>query len=90
MENSSATAGLIGVVVSDPPRLDVIYRVGYEDDDLPPGAEGNLWPLDRGIASRVLRTRQADLVPDVRIDPNYVAQPARGAQPDHTADALRR
>jgi len=78
MENSSATAGLIGVVVNDPPRLDVIYRVGYEDEDLPPGVEGSMWPLDRGIAARVLRTRSADLVPDVRIDPNYVPS-LRGA-----------
>ena len=72
MENSSATAGLLGVVIGDPPRLDVIYKLGYKDEDVPPGTEGSLWPLDRGIVSRVLRTKQAELVPDVRIDPNYV------------------
>ena len=71
MENSGAIAGLIGTVVGDPPMLDVIYKTGYADDDLPIAAEDNLLPLDRGIVSRVLRTKQADLVPDVSIDPNY-------------------
>jgi signal transduction histidine kinase len=78
MENSGATAGLIGLVVGDPPHLDVITRVGYEDADLPAPTEENVWPLDRGIVSRVLRTKQPDLVPDVRIDPNYVPS-LRGA-----------
>ncbi|MEP7292529.1 MAG: GAF domain-containing sensor histidine kinase, partial [Chloroflexota bacterium] len=71
MENSSATAGLIGVIVGDPAQLDVIYSVGYESEDLPTNEDGAAWPLDRGIVGRVLRTRQADLVPDVRIDPDY-------------------
>src|SRR5690606_33231765 len=39
MENSRATAGLLGIVVGDPPRLDIIYKSGYDDDDAPPGAE---------------------------------------------------
>ena len=78
LENSGATAGLIGLVVGDPPHLDVVYRVGYEDADLPTSSDGTPWPLDRGIVSRVLRTKQADLVPDVRIDPNYVPS-LRGA-----------
>ncbi len=78
MENSGAASGLIGMVVGDPTKLDVIYRVGYGDGDLPMGVEGDLWPLDRGIVSRVMRTRQAELVPDVRIDPNYTAS-LRGA-----------
>ncbi len=78
MENSSAVAGLIGLVIGDPPKLEVIYKLGYADDEVPLGTEGNLWPLDRGITSRVLRTRQPELVPDVKIDPNY--QPSlRGA-----------
>ncbi|HVU13784.1 MAG TPA: GAF domain-containing protein, partial [Phototrophicaceae bacterium] len=78
MENSRASAGLIGVVVGEPPQLDVVYRVGYEADDMPANANGNLWPLERGIVARVLRTKQPDLVPDVRIDPNYIPS-LRGA-----------
>lgn len=72
MENSGATAGLLGIVVGDPPKLDVVYKFGYDEEDIPENAEGNLWPLDRGIVSRIIRTKQADLVPDVTIDPDYV------------------
>ncbi len=72
MENTTATAGLLGVVVGDPPHLMVIAQVGYEEEDMPPGADGMDFPLDRGIVSRVLRTHQPDLAPDVTLDPNYV------------------
>ncbi|MCC6804172.1 MAG: GAF domain-containing protein [Anaerolineae bacterium] len=78
LKNTGATAGLIGMVIGEPPRLDVIYRVGYGDGDLPAGVDGDLWPLERGIVSRVLRSRQAELVPDVRIDPDYIPS-LRGA-----------
>lgn len=78
MTNTGATAGLIGMVIGDPPYLDVIYRVGYGDGDLPAGVDGDLWPLERGIVSRVLRSRQPELVPDVRIDPDYIPS-LRGA-----------
>ncbi|MFQ3565751.1 MAG: GAF domain-containing protein [Aggregatilineales bacterium] len=72
LENSAASAGLLGIVTGDPPILEIVYSQGYGPEDAPPGAEGGRWPLDRGIAGRVLRTRQADLVPDVSIDPDYV------------------
>jgi GAF domain-containing protein len=42
MENSGATAGLLGIVVGDPPKLDVVYKFGYDSDDAPEHAEGNL------------------------------------------------
>lgn len=71
MINTPATAGLLGIVVPDPPRFDIVYTVGYEKDDLPEPVDG-LYPLDRGIISRILRTKQPELVPDVKIDPNYV------------------
>ena len=90
MENSGATAGLIGVVVDEPPRLDVIYRVGYDDDDLPTGVEGNLL----AAGSRDRQPRAAHPSGGTRAGrahrPELHAQPARGAQPDHAADALRR
>ncbi|MBZ0277359.1 MAG: GAF domain-containing sensor histidine kinase, partial [Anaerolineae bacterium] len=70
--NSGATAGVLGVVVGDPPHLQIIASYGYSEADYPDGAEGRLWPLDRGIVRRVLRTRQADLVPDVNIDRDYI------------------
>jgi signal transduction histidine kinase len=71
--NSGATAGVLGIIVpGESPKMEVIASYGYNDEDRPQGAEGNLWPLDRGIVSRVMRTKQADLVPDVSIDRDYV------------------
>lgn len=69
--NSPATAGVIGLVNDDPPRLEIVYKQGYSDEDVPEGSTPNLWMLDRGILRRVMRTRQPDLVPDVTIDPDY-------------------
>lgn len=71
MTNTQASAGLLGIVVPDPPRFYVVYTVGYEKEDLPEPVD-SYYPLDKGIISRVLRTKQPELVPDVRIDPNYV------------------
>ncbi|MFN8528977.1 MAG: GAF domain-containing protein [Anaerolineae bacterium] len=78
LENSSATAAILGVVVGEPPHLQVVYRTGYTPEDMPEGAEGRLMPLDRGIVSRVMRTRQAELVPDVKYDRDYIPS-LRGA-----------
>jgi signal transduction histidine kinase len=72
LQNSSATAGIIGLVVGDPPYMDVIYHAGYDDDNLPEGSEDGRIPLDRGIVSRVMRTRQAEVVPDVMQDRDYI------------------
>ncbi len=69
---SGATAGVLGLVVGDPPALHVVSKYGYNDEDTPEGAEDIIWPLDRGIVSRVLRTRRPELTDDVSIDPNYV------------------
>jgi signal transduction histidine kinase len=71
ISNSSATAGVLGLVVGgDNPHLEIIAMAGYEADDYPKGAEGLLWPID-GVVKRVMRTRQPDLVTDTKIDPNY-------------------
>ena len=53
-------------------HLQIVSSYGYSDKDAPEGAEGSLWPLDRGIVSRVMRTRQPDLANDVKIDPSYI------------------
>jgi hypothetical protein len=42
MENSGATAGLIGMVSGETPMLNVIYKLGYADEDLPEGMETGL------------------------------------------------
>ncbi len=73
ISQSGATAGALGLVVGeDSPMLEIVARYGYRDDDLPEGYTDNLWPLDRGIVSRVMRTRQFDLAADVQIDPDYI------------------
>ncbi|MBZ0296367.1 MAG: GAF domain-containing protein, partial [Anaerolineae bacterium] len=72
LEQSGATAGLLGLVIGDPPVFQVLTQRGYTEQDYPAGAEGNIWPMDRGIVSRVLRTRQPDTQSDVLLDPNYV------------------
>jgi signal transduction histidine kinase len=70
--NSGATAGVLGLVFGDPPHLEIVAKYGYTEDEFPEGAEGNIWPLDRGIVSRVIRTRQPDIATDVSIDPSYI------------------
>ena len=72
--NSSASAGVLGLVVGEAPNqhLQIVSTYGYSDKDAPDGADGSLWPLDRGIVSRVMRTRQPDLANDVKIDPSYI------------------
>lgn len=72
--NSAATAGVLGIVEGTPPNqyLRIVSMYGYQEEDYPEGAEDRMWPLDRGIVSRVMRTKQPDLATDIRIDPNYV------------------
>lgn len=72
IEQSGAAAGLLGMVIGYPPVLQVLAQEGYSEEDFPANVDGNIWPLDRGIVSRVLRTRQPDTQSDVLLDPNYV------------------
>lgn len=72
ISQSGATAGALGIVIGEQSALEIVARYGYRDNEVPAGAEGNIWPLDKGIVSRVMRTRQADLAADVRIDPDWV------------------
>lgn len=78
ISNSTATAGVLGLVVGDDnPHLEIISMAGYAPEDYPQGAEGRIWPID-GVVKRVMRTRQPDLVTDTKIDPNYTPS-LRGA-----------
>lgn len=66
VDNSSATAGMLGVVNTEAGELSIACTVGYP----PEATEGDTWwLLDRGIIKRVMRTRSLDLQPDVSIDP---------------------
>ncbi|MFZ4813008.1 MAG: GAF domain-containing protein [Phototrophicaceae bacterium] len=73
--SSGANAALLGLIIEDnPPVLRVLHSYGYTEKDLPAGvdAERKMWPLDRGIVKRVMRTHQADVQPETKIDPEYV------------------
>lgn len=72
MEKSGATAGLLGLVMEDGKHMQIVAMEGYAPDDMPEGEEDGIWPIDKGIVSRVMRTKRADLTPDVKVDPNYV------------------
>jgi len=76
--NSNAAVGILGLVTGEPPYLEIVYQLGYNDDNLPEGSENNRIPLDRGIVNRVMRTRQAEVVPNVMQDRDYVPS-LRGA-----------
>jgi signal transduction histidine kinase len=75
---SGATAGAVGLVTPDNKGLQIIAKYGYGDEEFPEGAEGGIWPLERGIVKRVLRTKQAEVSSDLSIDPDYIPS-LRGA-----------
>jgi signal transduction histidine kinase len=87
MEHSTASSGLLGIVSTDGHSMDVVAMLGYDRQDFPEGAEGTYWPIDKGIVSRVMRTKRADLVTDTAIDPNYVPS-LRGATSQITVPML--
>ncbi len=70
LENSTASAGLLGVVTGEPPHLSLVYSQGYPED-MPDEFKRGVMRLDIGILRRVMRTKQPDLVTDAQIDPDY-------------------
>lgn len=70
--NTGASAGVVGLLQGTPAKnMRILAAYGYEKEDLPKGATEHTWPIDRGIISRVMRTRRADLAADLSIDPDY-------------------
>ncbi|GAB4569590.1 MAG: hypothetical protein Kow0077_02320 [Anaerolineae bacterium] len=69
LRESGATAGAMGMVVDDPPGIQIMAHYGYPLEQV---EEGMRWPLDKGIAARVVRTGQPELVSDVTLDEEYV------------------
>ncbi len=67
----NAQAGALGIVDEDSSILDVVGISGYLLEEYPKGETNLAWSLDKGIVARVVRTKQADLVTDIAIDPNY-------------------
>ena len=71
MDNVGAEGGALGIVQGNPPYLQIVAHKGYEEEDYPTGANGLRWSLQQGVLSRVMRSRQADIVYDTKIDPDY-------------------
>ncbi len=71
MDNTNAQAGALGIVQGNPAYLQIVAFEGYEEEDYPAGANGLQWSLERGVLQRVMRSRQADIVYDTSIDPDY-------------------
>ncbi|MDQ7035128.1 MAG: GAF domain-containing protein, partial [Anaerolineae bacterium] len=71
MKILNANAGALGIVSQEPHGLRIVAIEGYTPDEYPEGADDLLWSLDQGIVSRVIRSRQADIILNVEDDPDY-------------------
>ncbi|MEO1290306.1 MAG: GAF domain-containing sensor histidine kinase, partial [Chloroflexota bacterium] len=74
MDILSADAGALGIVHENPPYLEIVSIEGYSRDEYPAdatGDDGRIWSLESGVVKRVMRTRQADITMDVKMDPDY-------------------
>lgn len=79
LRESEADAGAIGMVVDEPPGLQIVTHYGYSEEVAPRLAEN--WPLGQGVVGRVLRTGRPELISDVRLDEDYVeVLPGAGSQ----------
>ncbi len=74
---TGAPAAVMGEVNISNLTMRVLGIRGYEPEDYPPGSDGNIWPLHKGIVRRVLRTGVEELA-DLRYDPEYTPS-LRGA-----------
>lgn len=71
MQMTGADGGLIGMVAPEQTGMKLLATRGYPREHGP--SAGQLWPVDRGIVGRVVRTGQPVLAPDVTQDPDYVS-----------------
>lgn len=72
IRNSNARAGMLGVLVDNQTTLVIVAQAGYSLDDMPEGTDNRIIPTNKGIVSRVIRTRRPEVQPDVAIDPDYI------------------
>jgi signal transduction histidine kinase len=70
MRMTGADGGLIGMVTHGQDGMQLLATRSYPWEHGP--SVGQLWPVDRGIVGRVVRTEQPALVADVTQDPDYV------------------
>ena len=70
IQMTKADGGLIGTVTQEQEGMQLLSTRGYPQEHEP--SAGPLWPIDRGIVGRVVRTGQPVLAPDVTQDPDYI------------------
>lgn len=87
--NTGASAGLLGLVSEDTekPSMRVLNTYGYRDEDLEGVVVDGVLPLNRGIVSRVMRTKQPDYQADLDLDPDYIPS-LRGANSQITVPIM--
>ena len=68
---TGADGGLIGMVTQEQDGMQLLAIRGYPWEHGP--SVGQLWPIDRGIVGRVVRTGQPALASDVTQDPDCVS-----------------
>jgi signal transduction histidine kinase len=66
-----ADGGLIGMIAQEEEGMQLLSTRGYTREYGP--YVGQIWPIDRGIVGRVVRTGQPVLASDVAQDPDYVS-----------------
>lgn len=66
---TGASIGVIGLVTPDRRGIMLLASRGYPPDSEP--HRSTPWPVNRGIAGRVIRTGEAILIADVTQDPDY-------------------
>jgi signal transduction histidine kinase len=71
LQMTGAEGGLIGMVAQEQEGMQLLATRGYAREYGP--YVGQLWPIDRGIVGRVVRTGQPALLSDVTQDPDYVS-----------------
>jgi signal transduction histidine kinase len=87
MQQSGATAGVLGMVSPDGRQLYIAAHRGYDPvHDFADGDTG-VWSLEKGIINRVMRTRLPDLTTDTSVDNDYI-QSLRGAKSQLTVPIM--
>ena len=71
LQMTGADGGLIGMVTQEQEGMQLLATRGYTREYGP--YVGQIWPIDRGIVGRVVRTGRPALVSDVTQDPDYVS-----------------
>ena len=87
--NTGASAGMLGLIAEDTenPAMRVLNTYGYREEDLAGVVVDGSVPLNRGIVSRVMRTKQPDYQPDLDLDNEYIPS-LRGANSQITVPIM--